>query len=88
MGSTRCYCYLTDFLSPSYYMAHQGQNMTPKQLIEAYAKERTSLLNRGRKSRLTSLDVSITLSINCHTMRDEPNAMEARNLLSTPSRWP
>ncbi|KZO90391.1 hypothetical protein CALVIDRAFT_558716 [Calocera viscosa TUFC12733] len=63
-------------------MAFQGQRRLPKQLIKAYAQERTALLNRGRKSRLTSLEVSISLSIHCQTMRDDPNALEVLGLLS------
>ncbi|KZT56046.1 TPR-like protein [Calocera cornea HHB12733] len=63
-------------------MAHQGQMMDPADLIDAYKAEKTTLLVRGGKSgRLTRLDVSIQLSINAHSIRENPNAPKLLSLV-------
>ncbi|KZO90394.1 hypothetical protein CALVIDRAFT_602986 [Calocera viscosa TUFC12733] len=63
-------------------LAYHGQTRSPVKLAAAYKAERADLLNRGRRTRLTSLEVSISFTLNCQTMRDEPNALEALRLLS------
>ncbi|KZO90401.1 hypothetical protein CALVIDRAFT_394907 [Calocera viscosa TUFC12733] len=63
-------------------LAYHGQNRSPAELAVAYEAERTNLLNRGRRTRLTNVEVSISFTLNCQTMRDEPDALEALRLLS------
>ncbi|KZO90395.1 hypothetical protein CALVIDRAFT_394809 [Calocera viscosa TUFC12733] len=63
-------------------LAYHGQNCSPTELSLAYEAERTELLNRGRRTRLTSLEVSISFTLNSQTMEEEPNALEALRLLS------
>ncbi|KZO94118.1 TPR-like protein [Calocera viscosa TUFC12733] len=60
-------------------MAHQGQILSAKELLQTYDKEQTRLLRRGRNRRLTSLEVSIEVSLNSLTMQEDP---QASNLLS------
>ncbi|KZT54323.1 hypothetical protein CALCODRAFT_15498 [Calocera cornea HHB12733] len=62
-------------------MAYQGQNRPPNQLLEAYKKERTALLARGRAGHLTSVDVSISLSLNGQSVQEAPGALELLRLL-------
>ncbi|KZO96430.1 hypothetical protein CALVIDRAFT_116864 [Calocera viscosa TUFC12733] len=62
-------------------MAHQGQLLSPTNLLEAYDSERTALVETDGGGRLTSLDVSIRLSINSHTMSQHPNAAELLSVL-------
>ncbi|KZO96464.1 TPR-like protein [Calocera viscosa TUFC12733] len=62
-------------------MAHQGQLVSPTDLLEAYDSERTALVETDGGGRLTSLDVSIRLSINCHTMSQNPNAAQLLSVL-------
>ncbi|KZO90400.1 hypothetical protein CALVIDRAFT_542727 [Calocera viscosa TUFC12733] len=63
-------------------LAYHGQNRSPAELARAYQAERTALLTRGRSTRLTSLHVSISLTLNSQTMKDEPDATETLRLLS------
>ncbi|KZT54333.1 hypothetical protein CALCODRAFT_15882 [Calocera cornea HHB12733] len=63
-------------------MAYQGQIHPASELLASYKKERTAMLARGPKaSHLTSVDVSISLSLNCQTVREVPEAMELLSLL-------
>ncbi|KZO96436.1 TPR-like protein [Calocera viscosa TUFC12733] len=62
-------------------LAHQGQLVSPTDLLEAYESERTALVETDGGDRLTSLDVSIRLSINSHTMSQNPNAAQLLSLL-------
>ncbi|KZO89673.1 hypothetical protein CALVIDRAFT_35182 [Calocera viscosa TUFC12733] len=62
-------------------MAHQGQLVSPTNLLEAYDSERTALVETGGGDRLTSLDVSIRLSINSHTMSQNANAARLLSIL-------
>ncbi|KZO90412.1 hypothetical protein CALVIDRAFT_569128 [Calocera viscosa TUFC12733] len=57
-------------------MAYQGQNRSPSQLLAAYRDERTALLARGRAGHLNSVDVSISLSLNCQSIKDVPGSLE------------
>ncbi|KZO91833.1 TPR-like protein [Calocera viscosa TUFC12733] len=65
-------------------MASQAQltHMTPTQLLGAYEKEATRLLNNRGSGKLKSLDVSIQLSLECKTMAKEPNALRLLSVLS------
>ncbi|EJU02750.1 hypothetical protein DACRYDRAFT_115742 [Dacryopinax primogenitus] len=63
-------------------MAHQGQLLDPAELMEAYTAEKTAFLQRGTSGRLTSLDTSIQLSLNSHTMMQNPNALHLLSGLS------
>ncbi|KZT50516.1 hypothetical protein CALCODRAFT_183556 [Calocera cornea HHB12733] len=63
-------------------MAHHGQSMTPTELIEAYDQEHTSMLSRGKPSRLTSLEISIELSLSSPTLQREPSARTILSALS------
>ncbi|KZO96428.1 TPR-like protein [Calocera viscosa TUFC12733] len=62
-------------------LAHQGQLVSPTDLLEAYNSERTALVETDGGDRLTSLDVSIRLSINSHTMSQNANAAQLLSLL-------
>ncbi|KZO96474.1 TPR-like protein [Calocera viscosa TUFC12733] len=62
-------------------MAHQGQLLSVKQLSEDYQKERTRLLKRGRSRRLTSLEVSIEVSLNSLTMKENPKALTLLSII-------
>ncbi|KZO92341.1 hypothetical protein CALVIDRAFT_567392 [Calocera viscosa TUFC12733] len=62
-------------------MAYQGQNRSPGQLLTAYRAERTALLARGRAGHLNSVDVSISLSLNCQSIKDVPGSLELLSLL-------
>ncbi|KZO90410.1 hypothetical protein CALVIDRAFT_542739 [Calocera viscosa TUFC12733] len=62
-------------------MAYQGQNRSPSQLLAAYRAERTALLARGRAGHLNSVDVSISLSLNCQSIKDVPGSLELLSLL-------
>ncbi|EJU02755.1 hypothetical protein DACRYDRAFT_115746 [Dacryopinax primogenitus] len=63
-------------------MAHQGQLSDSTELMEAYTAEKTAFLQRGTSGRLTSLDTSIQLSLNSHTMMQNPNALHLLSGLS------
>ncbi|KZO90396.1 hypothetical protein CALVIDRAFT_490511, partial [Calocera viscosa TUFC12733] len=63
-------------------LAYHGQTHSPAELAVAYEAERTDLLNRGRRTRLTSVEVSISFTLNCQTMRDQPDAQAVLRLLS------
>ncbi|KZO96470.1 TPR-like protein [Calocera viscosa TUFC12733] len=65
-----------------FLMAHQGQLMSPTELLEAYEAEKTALLETQAGGRLTSLDVSIQISMNSHTMSQNPKAKEVLSVLS------
>jgi len=62
-------------------MAYQGQNRSPAELVKSYEEERTALLTRGRRTRITSLEVSVTITLNCQTMKEEPSAIGVLGLL-------
>ncbi|KZO96441.1 hypothetical protein CALVIDRAFT_457513, partial [Calocera viscosa TUFC12733] len=62
-------------------MAHQGQLVSPTDLLEAYDFERTALVETDGGHRLTSLDVSIRLSINSHTMSQNATAAQLLSVL-------
>ncbi|KZO96462.1 TPR-like protein [Calocera viscosa TUFC12733] len=62
-------------------MAHQGQLASPTDLLEAYDSEKTALVETDRGGRLTSLDVSIRLSINSHTMSQNASAAQLLSVL-------
>ncbi|KZO91524.1 TPR-like protein [Calocera viscosa TUFC12733] len=62
-------------------MAFQGQVSTAQELMKAYDNEKTQLLRRGRNRRLTSVEVSIEVSLNCMTMQQHPEALELLGLL-------
>ncbi|EJU02744.1 hypothetical protein DACRYDRAFT_115737 [Dacryopinax primogenitus] len=59
-------------------LAHQGQLLSPSELLDAYESEKTALVETGRE-RLTSLEVSIRLSLSTPSVAQNP---EARKLLS------
>ncbi|KZO96476.1 TPR-like protein [Calocera viscosa TUFC12733] len=63
-------------------MAHQGQLASPADLLAAYDSERTALVETDGGHRLTSLDVSIRLSLNSHTMSQNANAAQLLSVLS------
>ncbi|KZO96410.1 hypothetical protein CALVIDRAFT_455020, partial [Calocera viscosa TUFC12733] len=62
-------------------MAHQGQLVSPTDLLEAYKSERTAVVETDGGDRLTSLDVSIRLSINSRTMSQNANAAQLLSVL-------
>ncbi|KZO92333.1 hypothetical protein CALVIDRAFT_557581 [Calocera viscosa TUFC12733] len=62
-------------------MAYQGQNRLPSQLLAAYKDERTKLLAMGQAGHLTSVEVSISLSLNSQTVQDVPEALDLLSLL-------
>ncbi|KZO89987.1 TPR-like protein [Calocera viscosa TUFC12733] len=62
-------------------MAFQGQTSTARELMKAYDTEKTRLLRRGRNRRLTSVEVSIEVSLNCLTMQEHPEASELLSIL-------
>ncbi|KZO91499.1 TPR-like protein [Calocera viscosa TUFC12733] len=55
--------------------------MSAAELIEAYEEEKTALLRRVPETRLTSLEVSITLSLHSGTMKAEPDACKLLSVL-------
>lgn len=59
-------------------LSSMAQVEDPTRLLERYDKENTAMLTRN-DDRRSSVDVSITLSLNCHRMNRIP---EARDLLS------
>ncbi|KZO94120.1 TPR-like protein [Calocera viscosa TUFC12733] len=63
-------------------MAHQGQLLSPTELLEAYTVEKTALIEEADGGRLTSLDVSIQLSLNSRTMSKSRDATALLSLLS------
>lgn len=56
-------------------MANLAQYEGTKALLKRWEKERISMLTRGPKSRLSSMEVSIQVSIDCPRMRDDPEAL-------------
>ncbi|KZT51771.1 hypothetical protein CALCODRAFT_114593 [Calocera cornea HHB12733] len=62
-------------------MAYQGQARKPDQLLADYREQRTALLRRGRPGHLTSVDVSISLSMNGQSVQEAPGALELLRLL-------
>ncbi|KZO96446.1 hypothetical protein CALVIDRAFT_459676, partial [Calocera viscosa TUFC12733] len=62
-------------------MAHQGQLVSPTDLLEAYDSDRTAVVETHGRDRLTSLDVSIRLSINSHTMTQNGTAAQLLSVL-------
>lgn len=56
-------------------MANLAQYEGTKALLKRWEKERVSMLTRGPKSRLSSMEVSIQVSVDCPRMRDNPEAL-------------
>jgi hypothetical protein len=56
-------------------MANLAQYEGTKALLKRWEKEHISMLTRGPKSRLSSMEVSIQVSIDCPRMRDDPEAL-------------
>jgi len=62
-------------------MAHQGQLMSPAKLLDAYEVEKTALIETTGDGRLTSLDVSINLSLESHSITRDPDAKRLLSVL-------
>jgi hypothetical protein len=63
-------------------MATLAQFETPMALLERWDSEYTSMLTRGRKHRLSSLDISIKVSLDSPSMRSNPDAQDLLGLLA------
>ncbi|KLO15015.1 hypothetical protein SCHPADRAFT_282676 [Schizopora paradoxa] len=63
-------------------MANLAQYEGTKALLKRWEKERVGMLTRGPKSRLSSMEVSIQVSIDCPRMRDEPEALALLKVVS------
>ncbi|EJU05846.1 hypothetical protein DACRYDRAFT_104334 [Dacryopinax primogenitus] len=62
-------------------MAYQGQTQWPSQLLSAYRREQTALMSIRPGDRRTSVEVSISLSLQCQAVSDAFEALELLGLL-------
>ncbi|EJU02676.1 TPR-like protein [Dacryopinax primogenitus] len=62
-------------------MATLDRVAKPAELIDRYESEKTSLMSNGGTTRLTSLEISIRLSLNSHTMVNSPGAADLLSIL-------